>query len=147
MKHKLNIIITEVLFMKTRLGVSTGILAAATFFLGLFGGYTVSALLVGYILLFEQDSWLKKTAVKSIAIMLIFSAAYYIADLIPGLLDMVSNLFSVFKSHFYPNEVHSFFSFVKSGITLLKEIIMIMLGFLALKQKTINMKSVDNLMD
>lgn len=133
--------------MKTRLGVSVGVLASATFFLGLFGGYTVLALLVGYILLFEQDSWLKKTAVKAVAILLIFSAAYYIADLIPSLLNMVSNLFSIFKSSFYPSQIHSFFSFVKSIITLLKEIVMIMLGFLALKQKTINMKSVDKLMD
>lgn len=133
--------------MKTKLGVSTGVLAAATFFLGLFGGYTAIILLVGYILLFEEDAWLKKTAVKALAIMLIFSAAYYIVDLIPGLLNMISNLFNVFKSNFYPSQLHSFFSFLKSGITLLKELLMIMLGFLALKQKTLNMKSVDNLMD
>lgn len=133
--------------MKARLGVSVGVLAAATFFLGLFGGYTALALLVGYILLFEQDSWLKKTAVKAIAIMLIFSAVNYILDLIPSLLSMINNLLGIFGSHFYPTSVHSLFTFLKSGATLLKEIIMIMLGFLALKQKTINMKSVDKLMD
>ena len=43
--------------MKTKLGVSVGILGAATYFLGLFSGYTVLALVVGYILLCEQDSW------------------------------------------------------------------------------------------
>ena len=111
--------------MKTKLGVSVGVLAAATFFLGLFGGYTALALLVGYILLFEQDSWLKKTAVKAIAIMLIFSAANYILDLIPSLLNMINNLLGIFGSYFYPNSIHSLFSFLKSGVTLLKEIIMI----------------------
>ena len=40
---------------KTRLGISVGLLGAGVCFLGLVGGYLVTAILAGYILLFEEN--------------------------------------------------------------------------------------------
>lgn len=133
--------------MKTKLGVSVGILGAATYFLGLFSGYTVLALVVGYILLCEQDSWLRKTAVKALVISLCFSALYYVIDLLPGLLNMIDDLFGIFGRSFYPSSVHSLFSFLERGVTLLKEVVMIVMGILALGKKTVNISPIDKLVD
>lgn len=133
--------------MKTKLGVSVGILGAATYFLGLFSGYTVLALVVGYILLCEQDSWLRKTAVKALVISLCFSALYYVIDFLPSLLNLIDDLFGIFNRSFYPSSVHSLFSFFKNCITILKEVVMIVLGILALGKKTINIAPIDKLVD
>lgn len=43
---------------KTRLGISVGMLGAAIYLTGLFSGYLVVVLMVGYVLLFEENSWL-----------------------------------------------------------------------------------------
>mgnify|MGYP006974627764 CR=1 FL=1 len=40
---------------KTKLGISVSLMAAAVYLLGLLSGYTVTILLVGYILLKEED--------------------------------------------------------------------------------------------
>ena len=42
---------------KTKLGISVGLLGAAIYFMGLFGGYLVAVLLAGYILMFEENEW------------------------------------------------------------------------------------------
>ncbi len=55
---------------KTKLGISVGLLGAAIYFMGLFSGYMVAVLLAGYVLLFEENEWLKKSAVKAIAVVL-----------------------------------------------------------------------------
>ena len=49
--------------MKSKLGVSVALLGALPFILSLFGGYTPMLLVVGYIFICEEDSWLKKTAI------------------------------------------------------------------------------------
>lgn len=58
---------------KTRLGISVGLLGAAIYFMGLFSGYLLAVLLAGYVLLFEENSWLRKNAVKAMSVMAVFS--------------------------------------------------------------------------
>ena len=48
---------------KTRLGISVGMLGAAIYLTGLFSGYVVAVLMAGYVLLFEENSWLRRSAV------------------------------------------------------------------------------------
>ena len=51
--------------MKTKLGISVGILAAATYLAALIG-ITPLLLVAGYILIVEENDFLKKTAVKAL---------------------------------------------------------------------------------
>ena len=57
----------------TKLGISVGMLGAAIYFTGLFSGYIVPVLLVGYVLMFEENGWLRRSAVKAISLMVFFS--------------------------------------------------------------------------
>lgn len=132
---------------KTKLGLSIGMVGAATYFLGLFSGYTVLVLLVGYILLCEEDLWLRKTAVKALIIPLIFSGLYYVIDLLPTFLGSISDLLGIFKVSFYPSSIYSFFNLLKDGSIFIKEVLMILLGLLALKQKTIPIGPIDKMME
>lgn len=54
--------------MKTKLGISVGLLGTMVYFAALFGGYTPVILLAGYVLLFEENEWLKKAAIKAVAL-------------------------------------------------------------------------------
>ena len=130
---------------KTKLGLSIGLVGALTYFLGVFSGYTVLALLVGYILLCEEDTWLRKTAVKALIIPIVFSGLYYALDLLPTFLGSIGDLLGIFKVSFYPSSLYSFFNLLKNGLVFIKEILMIILGILALKQKTIPFGPIDKI--
>ena len=42
------------------------LLAAGIYFTGLFGGYLVAVLLTAYVLLVEDDEWLRRSSVKAV---------------------------------------------------------------------------------
>ena len=44
---------------KSKLGIPVTLLAAAAALLGLYGGYVAVIVLVGYVLLVEENEWLK----------------------------------------------------------------------------------------
>lgn len=58
---------------KTRMGISVGLMGAATYLCGLFGGLMVTVVIAGYILLFEENAWLKRAAVICGAASFLFS--------------------------------------------------------------------------
>lgn len=50
-----------------------GMLGAAIYLTELFSGYLVAVLIAGYVLLFEENGWLKRSAVKAVSLMVFFS--------------------------------------------------------------------------
>ena len=61
---------------KTRLGISVGLMGFITYFGCCFGGYIAAILLFGYILLVENNQWLRKTAVKAMILTIAFRSVY-----------------------------------------------------------------------
>lgn len=133
--------------MKSKLGVSLGVLGALPFILSLFGGYTPLLLVVGYIFLREEDSWLRKTAIKAVVLTVVFSVLYYVLGIIPDVLNIINNLCGIFGGYFYPDKVHSLFDFFQSGLTFIEEIVMILMAVLSLMKKSINISAIDKLVD
>ena len=68
---------------KTKLGISVALLSALTFLSG-YLGITVLVLLAGYILIREENVYLKKTAVGTVVLYLAF-AALSICIVIPAI--------------------------------------------------------------
>lgn len=132
---------------KTKLGVSVGFLAAATFLASFFSGYTVLTLLVGYILIAEQDMWLKQTAVKAYALTLAFSVLSAVVGLIPNFVTFVDDLLNLFGSDFYIAIVSKIITFVNTTISLCEKVLFLLLGLQALKQKTIAIGPIDKLVN
>lgn len=130
---------------KTKLGISVGLLGAAIYFTGLFSGYLVAVLLTGYVLLFEENGWLKKNAVKAVALMAFFSLLIVGINLIPNVLGVISNLLGIFDVHFSYGVVNSIISVVIGIINLIERVLFILLGFKALNQGTIAVPVVDKL--
>ena len=82
---------------KTKLGISVGTLCAAIYFTGIFGGYFTAVFLAGYVLLVENNEWLRKNAVKAIVLMIIFSIVTAIINLIPDAISCVEHIMSAIK--------------------------------------------------
>ncbi len=81
---------------KTKLGISAGMLAAVIYLTALFSGYWVTIFLAGYVLLFEENQWLKISAIKAVGILLFFSFLSTVIHLIPDALDVVSYFGNMF---------------------------------------------------
>lgn len=57
---------------KTKIGITVGLMGAALFFLGA-TSFLCAFILAGYILLVEENEWLKKCAIKMMVIVVAFS--------------------------------------------------------------------------
>ena len=132
--------------MKTRLGISVGMAAAATYFAALFGGYTVLTLFVGYILLVETNPWLRKTAVKAFVVCLLFSLISTVFGIIPGALNMLWDLLNVFEVNIsWMYKINSIVNIFHTVINALRTVLLLVLGFMSFNQSTIPMGPIDNL--
>ena len=82
---------------KTKLGVSAGFLCAAAYLLFLFGGYTPALLLVGYILICENDETLRISALTATILALAFSLLNLLIGLLPDILNIFESMLDIFN--------------------------------------------------
>ena len=133
--------------MKAKLGVSVGLLGAGIYLAAIFGGLTPVILMAGYVLLFEENEWLKKSAVKAIAIVLSFAFLVTLINLIPDLLRWVATLVSVFKGTFNYSVLSSIISVITQAIEIIRTCLFLLLGAKALTQGTVAVPVVDKLIN
>ena len=130
---------------KTRLGISVGMLGAAIYLTGLFSGYVVAILMAGYVLLCEENSWLRRCAVKAVSLMVFFSFITVLINLIPNAISSINYIASMFGSSFYAVFITNLVSAVTSIIDIIEKLLFIGLGVKALNQGTIAVPVVDKL--
>ena len=141
------IILGDFIMQKTKLGISVGLLGAAICFSGLFSGYIITTLLAGYVLLFEENAWLKKTGVKVIALMFLFSILYAVIDLFPSGISFIDSVFYVFGESFSISIITKFVSLIKNALVLIETVVFILLGIKAFNQGTISIPIIDSLVN
>ena len=132
---------------KTRLGVGVGLVAAAMYFIGLSGGYLAAIVLAGYVLLFEEDEWLKKTVVKVISLMVLFSLLTGIINLIPDMLDCLSNFIKGFYGFLVVGILSRTTTLAVIILDIIQTLLFVVLGFMALHQKTIAIPPIDKMVN
>lgn len=130
---------------KTRLGISVGLMGFITYFACYFGGYLAAILLFGYILLVENNQWLRKTAVKALLLTVAFSLLSALIGLIPDVIDFIGSIVNVFNGSFYLTIVSKIVTVLTSAIGLIKTVLFIILGIKALSQGSITVPVVDDL--
>jgi hypothetical protein len=131
---------------KTKLGITVGLLGAAIFFLGLINLIAL-IIVAGYVLLFETNEWLKRSAVKAVAIVIGFA-------LISVLISFGNDIFGFFNSFFdlahssfrfgYPLKLNDFISTLASAV---EKLIFLVLGIKALKQESISIEMIDKIVN
>ena len=129
---------------KTKLGISVGLLGAILFFACYFGGYTVTILLAGYILLVEDNAWLKRVTVKGVVLMVAFSVLAALVNFIPNIMGYVDDIFRIFNGSFYIPVISNIVNFIIDSLNLVEKVMFLLLGFMALKQKTIVIPPLDS---
>ncbi len=133
---------------KAKIGISASLFAAAVYLLGLFGGYVVIALVVGYVLLKEDCLWLKKQCVRTVALMLLFSLAYGVLGLIPDFFSIISNILSAFTNSYVSfNIIERLYSILYYLLNIAKIVLFVLLALGALKQAEGKLPVIDNLID
>ncbi|MCR5609678.1 MAG: hypothetical protein K6G26_11515 [Lachnospiraceae bacterium] len=130
---------------KTKLGITVGALGAITCFSGLFAGYLVTIVLAGYVLLFEEDAWLKRTCVKAVATLAFFSVILELIGLVPEAFSFLYDVASVFDGVVSFGKLNQIISVLTSAIGIIKTIVFLALGFKALKKQTVIIPAVDTL--
>lgn len=132
---------------KTKLGISVGLLGSAIFFMGLFSGYMVTVLLAGYVLLCEDNVWLKKAAVKAISVMVLFSFVGAIVNLIPSAMSFINSIVAAFGGNFYIAFISNLVNAVVTALNVIEKLLLLALGVKALTQGTIAVPVVDGLIN
>lgn len=141
---------------KTKLGISTGLLAAFAYFSGCFSGYLLLFFIAGYVLLKEEDEWLKKNVVKAALLMVVFSVATGVLGLVPDLFDWLNSGFSIlgfslygipFVGTFLLSKLTALISFIIGAVNIVEVVAFLLLGFSALKQKDIKISPIDKMIE
>lgn len=132
---------------KTKLGISVCLLAFLLYLSGLVSSL-VLFLIAGYILLQEQDPWLRKAAVKAAVIMAAFALAFGAVDILDELLGAGSSLFSslrIFRAVFEVPKMLT--TFLESLLMIVRTVVLIAMGALALKKKDVSAGPLDKLIN
>lgn len=133
---------------KTKLGIPVGVFAAIIYFIAVIGGYNsliVLILALGYVMMKEDNQWLKKAVFKALAIFL----AYYVFVELLGLFDSILSLPSTLTNGKMKAIVipFNFINIIESLLSLVRYALLLFLGFSAFKQKDLPIASIDNVLN
>ena len=130
---------------KSKLGISVALFSALTFLTG-YLGLTAMVLVVGYILIREENASLRKNAVGALVLYLAFAAL----SLCIGILDNVFDLFN-FGSWMYGTFVYKMtnntISFLNNLVYLAEKVIFGLLALFALSGKEIKIPLIDKFLE
>mgnify|MGYP000522443087 CR=1 FL=1 len=132
---------------KAKLGISVGLLGAAIYFTSLFSGYLVPVILTGYVLLFEENDWLRKNAVKAVSLTVFFSFVIVVINLIPNVISFINYIVSMFGGNFHIAFISNLVNAATSAIDIIEKVLFIGLGLKALNQGSISVPVVDKLIN
>lgn len=132
---------------KTKLGISVSLFGALIFTAAFFGGYLPSIIVLGYVLLFESNEWLKKSAVKAVATLAVFSFVTAVIGLVPDAINWIAGVINTFGASLRFEFINDVFSDIKGIISILKDLVFLGLIFKALNQGTIKLPVVDDLIN
>jgi ribosomal protein L40E len=131
--------------MKSKLGVSVGLIAGIAYFMGLVSGYIPLLLILGYVLIAEDNRWLKVSVVKAVIVCLTFSLLKVMIGLIPDLFNIISVSAGLFDEYVSLSKATSVFSIITLIVSLIENVVLLILGFMAFKQKSFSIGPIDSI--
>lgn len=132
---------------RTKLGITVSILASCMYFLPIFGGYTPTILLAGYILLVESNIWLRRVSVKALVVVIGFDLIYVAINLMPEILESVQEFLQIFDYDFEYQKVNLVIITLKNIIGLVKTVTLLCLGYKALRQEEVRVSFADRILN
>jgi Co/Zn/Cd efflux system component len=132
--------------MKTKLGISAELFGAALYFTGLISIIPL-VLMAGYALIVEDNDWLKRTAVKAVAVVIFFAILSSVVALVGNSTSLLSDIASIFRGTINWSWLNRILSICRTVISLAQALILLLLGFMALKQGDVKLGSVDKVIE
>lgn len=130
---------------KSKLGIAKELLAAGIFIGALAGGYVFAGIMVLYVLLKEDDQWLKEMGVKAIATLMVFSFFINCIDLVPDVVNWFATLTNILEASWDSYKLTSAIGLITSILDIMRTIFFLVLAGKALKHQTVNVPIVDDL--
>lgn len=127
---------------KAKLGISVGMLAAGMYFLGLVS-FLGLLIVGGYVLLFENNEWLKRCAIKAVSIVIAFALLSYVIALGNDLFSVLNGILSWFDVKVvlsWPLRLNTIANGILHGLQIL---VLVILGFKALVQGDMKVVAID----
>ncbi|MBQ8625830.1 MAG: hypothetical protein IJ419_06700 [Agathobacter sp.] len=132
---------------KTKLGISTALLGALACLACYYGGITATLLVVGAILILENDEWLKKTCVRAAVLVFLFLLTSSIIYILPNIVSCISSTLGLFEIPFYIEILSKITSWLSTLLDLLEKIVFLGLALLALMKVNVHIPVLDNFID
>lgn len=121
--------------IKTKLGISNFLLAAMIYLLGLFSNTVALVVAVGYVLIREDDAWLRKAALKALILHLIILVLQCVVAFMPDLLGLLNSFLNIFKVNVNFGFISSVKSFLNNSLDILRTVLFFLLALFALLGK------------
>ena len=131
---------------KTKLGVTISLLGGALYFIGLMG-ITPLVIAAGYVLVMEENQWLKRVAVKAVAVVLFFAILSNVVSLAADSSSFLNTLVLLFNGTINLLTLNRIISLIRISISFLSTLSLLILGFKAMKMSDIGIISVDKAID
>ena len=132
---------------KSKLGLPAGIMAAIMYLTALFGGYAPALLVAGFILLCEEENFIRRAAVKTLSVLVICSLLNVLIYLIPDIVGIFQSLLNIFTVHFSTSFLDNSSSMLNQSLSLIKTLFLVLMAVLALFGKTIDLKALNKWAD
>ena len=130
---------------KSKLGVSVGLVGAVLFFCGIFDSLMLLIIITGYVLLVEENAWLKRTSVKAVVLFMCFSVLSFLIGLLPDIVSAVGSVANIWGSSFSVPIISKIVNALKSILNIVKYVLFLILGFKALNQRTLIIPFIDSI--
>jgi len=130
---------------KTTIGISVGLFGAGLFFMGI-ANIIPLVLMAGYVLIFEENEWLKKTAIKAVAVVLFFSILTSLVGLIGNSATLLSNFLGFFNTSaiWLTSRLNNISSFLITALNMARILLLVFMGIAAFKQGSVAFAPADN---
>lgn len=132
--------------LKTKLGVSIALVGAAMYFLGAIS-FIPAALLAGYVLIAEQNEWVKRQAAKMIGVVVLFGLLSIAVGWIDDFVGVLNIIVRWFNSDVYLSVPANLTSLCQYILSIVREVLLLVMGFKALGMKNVKIGLIDKQLD
>ncbi len=131
----------------TKLGLPAKLLACFAYLAAFFSGYVAFILLAGYVMIREQNDWLRYHTLKAGVLMVIFSIISALISLIPSLLSWVRELIDIFGNTFRVDFIYNGQTWLNTTLSILEKVVFLLLGYKVFKGQDLAISPVDKLVN
>ncbi len=133
--------------MQSNLKVSVGLLGALLYLAIMGGGYLAILILGGYILLKEENPWLRRVVVKATLIYITFALVSAALSLLGESIDTIERLLELIFINISTTYLMNILYIMRNVIDILQYLVYGVLGIKALTQGTIPIPIIDGMIN